>query len=193
MTTHQPPLTPDERLALEQKQKYDRLTRNVAIGGLFLCPTIALLPPRKLDLYTFALGLGFYFSADHLCTSTYGHGVVQHFTPRWTTTLNELPTEKAREIKRKNEEEKERAREAMRDARGQGGDTSVFNKLWMGDEKEGWKERRIEEERRALEEGKSYGSLILDQVWEVFNWDKNKDDEGNDGAIESTKDESKKP
>lgn len=81
----------------------------------------------------------------------------------------------------------------MREARGQSGDKSVLNRLWMGDEKEGWQERRIEEEKRALEEGRSYGSLILDQVWEVFNWDKKKDGEDNDGVAKSTKDESKKP
>jgi uncharacterized protein YdaU (DUF1376 family) len=54
---------------------------------------------------------------------------------------------------------------------------SALGRFWMGDEKEGWKERRLEEERKALEEGKGYMDMIFEQVWEVWNWDKKKGDE----------------
>lgn len=54
----------------------------------------------------------------------------------------------------------------------EGGVAALSKKLWMGSESEGWKERRVREEREALEEGRGYAGLILDQIWEVWNWGK---------------------
>jgi hypothetical protein len=162
--TQRPPIPPEERLALEQQARYNAIVRNLAIGGVVLCPLIAILPPRKLDLYTFSLGVGFYLSADHLCTVNTGRGLVQQFAPRNPTGL---PTERAREISRVLREEREKGRVG-------GEEKGMFGRLWMGEEKEGWKERRLEEERKALEEGKGYMDMIFEQVWEVWNWDKKK-------------------
>ena len=77
---------------------------------------------------------------------------------------------------RKEREEIERARREGLRRDGKEGQ-SLWTKIWMGGEDEGWKERRMEEERKALEEGKTYTDLILEQIWEVWNWDKKK---GND-------------
>jgi hypothetical protein len=33
-----------------------------------------------------------------------------------------------------------------------------------------WKAQRDKREREALEEGRTYADLILDQIWEVWNW-----------------------
>src|SRR5262245_42468967 len=156
MATPNAPLTPDERLALEQKARYDRITRNLAIGGLIACPVIALLPPRKLDLYTFSLGIGFYLSADHLAQSYNGRSLFQQLS--FKNAIRELPTERAQENSRilKEREELERLRREGREGMGEAGDKrSLIGRLWMGDEKEGWQERRMEEERKALEEGKT--------------------------------------
>lgn len=60
----------------------------------------------------------------------------------------------------------------------------VLGRLWMGGEEEGWKERRLEEERKALEEGKGYTDMILEQIWEVWNWDKKKGKGGEEGKKE---------
>jgi len=172
------PMPPEQRLALEQQERYQRITRNLAIGGLVICPIIALLPPRKLDLYTFSLGVGFYLSADHLSTLRTGRGLVQNMSP-WRTV--ELPTERAREVQRVLREEREKSRKALERKEGQ--DKSILDKLWMGDEEEGWKEKRLEEERRALEEGKGYGEMIIEQIWDVWNWNKKKGKE-DDGKKE---------
>jgi hypothetical protein len=40
----------------------------------------------------------------------------------------------------------------------------------MGNEEEGWKERRLREEQKALDEGKGYGDMIKEHIWEVWNW-----------------------
>lgn len=45
----------------------------------------------------------------------------------------------------------------------------VLTKVWMGDEKDGWKEKRLDEERKALESGKGYSDLIVEQIWDVWN------------------------
>lgn len=88
-----------------------------------------------------------------------------------------MPTEKAQEMQRLLREEREKGRRAL----GVEEDKGVLGRLWMGDEKAGWKERRLEEERKALEEGKSYTDMIVEQIWDVWNWDKKK---GGDGSGE---------
>ncbi|KAL5119847.1 hypothetical protein ACEQ8H_002208 [Pleosporales sp. CAS-2024a] len=180
--TTTPPMPPEQRLALEQRARYDSIVYKLATGGAIICPLIILLPPRKLDLYTFSLGVGFYLSADHLFTVHTGRGLVQQLSPR-SSTLDAMPTEKARDMQRIIREEREKGRrmnEGMLSGQGPQEETrSVFGRLWMGDEKEGWKERRMEEERKALEEGKGYMDMIFEHVWEVWNWDKKKGgDEG---------------
>jgi hypothetical protein len=170
------PIPPEQRLAMEQQERYERITRNLAIGGLVLCPAIMLLPPRKLDLYTFSLGIGFYLSADHLITLRTGRGLVQNLSPMRPM---DLPTERARETKKLLAEEREKSRKALerKDPGAQSEEKGILGRLWMGDEKEGWKERRLEEEKKALEEGKTYTDMIFEQIWEVWNWDKKRGDD----------------
>jgi len=43
-------------------------------------------------------------------------------------------------------------------------------RVWMGDEGGDWKAKRDQREKEALEEGRGYGGLIMDQIWEVWNW-----------------------
>jgi hypothetical protein len=167
-------LTPEQRLAQENAQRYTRILRNVAIGGVVICPIIMLLPPRKLDLYTFSLGVGFYLSADHLCESYYGRGLVTQLSP--FRVAADLPTERAREVQRQLREAREQERRKL----GKGEEESTLKKIWMGGESEGWKERRLEEEKKAIEEGKSFSDMIYEQIWDVWNWDK----KGKDGRNE---------
>lgn len=65
--------------------------------------------------------------------------------------------------------EKLRAREMQ--------DKGVMERVWMGGETEGWKERRLREEQEALDSGKGYGDLIKEHIWDVWTWGKN-DGEG---------------
>jgi hypothetical protein len=179
--TIQPPIPPEQRLALEQQARYNNMVRNLAIGGVILCPVIMLLPPRKLDLYTFSLSVGFYLSADHLCTINTGRGLVQQFTSR--TAGIDLPTDRAREMQKIIREEREKGRQTgvLSGEHGPSGgrqEKGVLGRIWMGDQPDDWKEKRMEEERKALEEGKGYMEMIFEQIWDVWNWDAKK---GNDG------------
>ncbi|KAF2851808.1 hypothetical protein T440DRAFT_488893 [Plenodomus tracheiphilus IPT5] len=181
-TPQVPPLTPEQRLAAEQQAQYARITRNLAIGGVILCPIIAILPPRKLDLYTFSLGVGFYLSADHLLTVRTGRGLISNMNPMRAV---DMPTEQAKEMQRVLREEREKSRRAMeRKGEENKGVAGVLEKLWMGDEKEGWRERRLEEEKKALEEGKTYTDMIFEQIWDVISWDKRKGADDDNGKKE---------
>ncbi|KAL8803371.1 MAG: hypothetical protein Q9223_005992 [Gallowayella weberi] len=48
------------------------------------------------------------------------------------------------------------------------GVAGMARRLWYGSETGNWKEKRMREEREALEEGRGYGGLIGDAVREVF-------------------------
>ena len=65
----------------------------------------------------------------------------------------------------------------------------VLGKVWMGEEKEDWKVRRLEEERKALESGKGYADLIVEQIWDVWNqtWKggKKAEESGKEGEVKS--------
>jgi hypothetical protein len=186
METPQPPLTPDQRIALEQKKRYEGFARKAAIGGVIICPIIALMPPRKLDLYTFSLGIGFYLSADHLAESYTNRGLIDNIIRSRPNPISALPTEKARETQRmlKEKEILEKGSDAVRKANEE---KTLWHKLWMGNEPENWKEKRMAEERQALEEGKTYTSMIIDQVWDVWNWDKKKDSDDTKNDDQSNK------
>lgn len=111
-----------------------------------------------------------------------------------------MPTERAREVQRvlRERQEREKGREgerrgareireeALRElGRGEKArERGLLERAWMGDEKEGWKERRLQEEREALEEGRGYGSLIMEQIWEVWNWGKKREGEEDGGKKE---------
>ncbi|KAL2266315.1 hypothetical protein VTJ83DRAFT_5667 [Remersonia thermophila] len=93
--------------------------------------------------------------------------------------FRDLPTERAVRNKELIEAERRRRAEAEgreyipREERQRG----FWGRLWMGGEKEGWREKRLEEEKKALESGKGYGGLIVDQVKEVWEgWGSSKKD-----------------
>ena len=44
-------------------------------------------------------------------------------------------------------------------------------------QREIWKAQREKEIKEDLEEGKGLGDMIMEQIWEVWNWGKTKDDE----------------
>ncbi|KAE8444964.1 hypothetical protein EG329_014092 [Mollisiaceae sp. DMI_Dod_QoI] len=73
------------------------------------------------------------------------------------------------EVERKRIEDAQKAR---KDA-----ERTVLEKVWMGSEGADWKAKRDQREKEALEDGRGYGGLIMDQIWEVWNWGKDKNEE----------------
>ncbi|RKU41883.1 hypothetical protein DL546_003892 [Coniochaeta pulveracea] len=64
-----------------------------------------------------------------------------------------LPEEERRKL-----EERRRAREE--------GKKGLISRIWYGGEDEDWKKKRLEEDQKAIQEGKGYGDIIMDQIWE---------------------------
>jgi hypothetical protein len=84
-------------------------------------------------------------------------------------SLAGLPTERAARNRELMEAERRRRAEAEgREYKGKD-NRGLWERMWMGGEKEGWKEKRLEEERKAIESGKGYGGLIMDQISEVWS------------------------
>jgi hypothetical protein len=44
-------------------------------------------------------------------------------------------------------------------------------------QREAWKVEREQEIKEEIEEGKGFGDMIMDQIWEVWNWGKTHEDE----------------
>jgi hypothetical protein len=182
-------------------QSQAKLVHNVAFGALIVCPVLALLPPRKMDVYTLMLLFGTGFGANQLTREYSGRSIIQHASMRMQSfsSSSELP-EKARIMQERLRVEKaERNRRMEESLRGElkGSEPAVeskiltaltgrtagekddkkdslslVDKIWMGSEGPNWKQKRDQREREALEQGKGYGDLIGEQIMEVWNWGK---------------------
>lgn len=169
----------------QREKDYERFKTYTAYTFLVASPTLIALPPRKLDHLTVLLTGAFCISANHLTREHTGRSIVDRLESkliRRPTILRELPSTRAEEIQARLRASREKqVREAMgeeleklkaREAQEKG----VAKRVWMGGEEEGWMERRLAEEKKAIEEGKGYGDLIMDHIWDVWNWGKKKEE-----------------
>ncbi|KAL1649121.1 hypothetical protein SLS58_001693 [Diplodia intermedia] len=173
------PTPATDTLPAGEREGYAKLTHRLSIWLLVACPAIALLPPRKLDLYTAGLGGMTLVAAEHLARERTGRTILQRIG-------GGLDTAAVREMQLRAREEREavlrqqgRAQTQTQTQKEEEDDAGVLQRVWMGGEKEGWRERRLKEEREAIEEGRGYGDLIMDQVWEVWNWGRGNKGGGN--------------
>ncbi|KAI5300230.1 hypothetical protein KEM55_008664 [Ascosphaera atra] len=179
-----------QEIAQLRAEQFAKVKNYTAIAFLFASPVLIALPPRKLDLYTASLVGAFYLSADHLTTERTGVSIGGHITAKIFPSsapaiFKDLPSERAEEIQAQlraareaqlrdpntSTEEVEKLKKRQQQHRG------VLERIWMGNETEGWKERRLAEEQKALSEGKGYWDLICDYIWDVWSW--GNDDEKN--------------
>lgn len=160
---------------------YARFKNYAALTFLVASPVLIALPPRKLDHLTVLLTGAFCVSANHITYERTGRSIIDRFESRISrppTLISELPSERAQEIQArlrasreaqlreggmpKEELEKLQARQLQ--------DKGAAERIWMGGESEGWKEKRLREEQKALAEGKGYGDLIKEHIWDVWTW-----------------------
>jgi hypothetical protein len=180
-----------------------KLVHNVSLAALIVCPLVMALPPRKFDVYTGLLMTGTFLGGNQLTWEYTGRSFLDRCKARMQAIQSmgdgSLP-EKAKITQVRLREERER-RERMQavfanpvvekeklekveskvldevrrtkeeDERKERG---VLEKVWLGGEGDDWKAKRDKREREALEEGRGYGGLIMDQIWEVWNWGKGK-------------------
>lgn len=204
MSNTQQATTASPAAAADELQKR-ALIHNVSIGMLVIGPILIALPPRKLDIYTFSLLGLMSFSGNNLVREHTGRGIVDHVNHKINTLVapyaTGVPAGRAQEVQKILQEEKA-ARLATQQSGAQESRTKLsaeqegrvqaalrelaeakekaggaLEKVWMGDAKEDWRAKRDREEKEALEEGRGYGGLIMDQIWEVWNWGRDKVEE----------------
>lgn len=147
---------------------------------LVACPLLILLPPRKLDLYTFSLCGAWVVSAEELSLGS----------ARLKARSQPQPQPQNPAIPHTHTSDPHPHPQPQSDPdsdSSEAGVSALLRKLWMGSETSGWQQRRLAREREELESGKSYGDIIMGQVWEVFpgfgggrGRDEEEEDEGGD-------------
>ncbi|KAF3770877.1 hypothetical protein M406DRAFT_285677 [Cryphonectria parasitica EP155] len=160
-----------------------------AWAGVILGPIALFMPPRRVGLQSLFLASGTSYATNILAYDYTGESIYQRFVRRWSNMVDGGLPEKARrtqELLRIERERKEAAlseaqRKALQEEREKKemAQRGPLARLWMGSEKENWKEERAKKEKEALEEGKGYGDLIMEQVKEAFGMGE-KDDSGED-------------
>ncbi|KAB8077019.1 hypothetical protein BDV29DRAFT_154105 [Aspergillus leporis] len=173
-----------EDIQVRREEDYERFKNSAAYTFLIASPVLIALPPRKLDHLTVLLTGAFAISANHITQQRTGRSIVDRIEARISSPRSivpsGLPSERALEIQARlraareaqireanivgEEMEKLKARQQQ--------DKGVAERVWMGGETEGWKERRLREEQEALDAGKGYGDLIKEHIWDVWTWGK---------------------
>ncbi|KAG6356964.1 hypothetical protein INS49_014839 [Diaporthe citri] len=211
MATQQPPSaqTPPpqssqpttDNTAAAPKTQTPQWLHNSAIGVAILGPIALLMPPRRVGLQAMLLSGGTFWATNVLAYDWTGESMTQRFDRRWQTMFASGLPEKAKrnqELMRLERERREALlpeaeRKALQEAREkkEAASRGIVSRLWMGGEKEDWREERARKEKETLENGEGYGTLIMDQVKEVFSGSKKgAGEEGKEGKSE--KDDSKK-
>jgi hypothetical protein len=149
---------------LEQKMhmtdSYHKFVHNTSVAMLFVAPVLIALPPRKLDFYTFTLGGIFAISGNQLLREKNGVGILG-LLPGRSMEASVVAASQGRILEEPVKTDPA-VKEIMREAR---------QKPIV---REDWKERRLKEEQEKLDQGEGYGGMIMDQIWDVWNWGERK-------------------
>lgn len=158
-----------------------------AIGVAILGPIALLMPPRRVGLQSLLLSGGTFWATNLLAYDYTGESITQRFDRRWKTLFDNGLPEKAKRNKELMRLERERReaqlpeaeRKALREERErkEAAARGPLARLWMGNEKGDWVEERARKEKEALDRGEGYGTLIIEQVKEVFTGGAKKDGE----------------
>jgi hypothetical protein len=148
----------------DEKPQRDVLYRT-AQAIFVVAPVLMLLPPRRLDLNTFLLGSMFAASGARL------------YNQRQLDRMPLMVTQPPQVQLSTHQEQKRLLEEPGPSAQSKTGGSILEQKakeIWMGGETEGWKEKRLREERERLAKGEGYGDMIMDQIWDVWTWGQKK-------------------
>ena len=136
--------TPTSQDLLDSQARYKALRYRTSLGILVVAPALILLPPRKMDIFTFGLGASWVYCLGEVAD--------QHGRDPW------------RGFKRYEQLEKEKL-----ESRGTGRVAEVNGRLvnasgrWKGE-----KVVRDVQPKEEEEEGKSISAIIMQQVWDVW-------------------------
>ncbi|KAK4630884.1 hypothetical protein CLAFUW4_02517 [Fulvia fulva] len=153
----QPQETPQQPVKPEI-ERYRKAVHNAALAAVIACPILAILPPRKLDIYTLGLVGVTGYSANYLIRESSGRSVWQHVSRQ---PMRPLPGRDDLE-----RQEQSVIAELQKEGRGE-----------LAKQRDVWKVQRQREIKEDVEEGKGFADMIMDQIWEVWNQGKVKEDE----------------
>lgn len=193
MTQQQPPSDQDKFVT-------PTLMHYGAWAGVILGPIALFMPPRRVGFQALLLASGTSYATNILAYDYTGESIYQRFVRRWDNALNGGLPEKAQRTQELLRLERERREAALPEAerrrlqeerlRREQAQRGLLQKLWMGSETDDWRAERARKEKEALDEGRGYGDLIVEQVKEVFSSSDKKDGEEEkkeDAASEGSK------
>lgn len=151
----------EQKTVLEARQTNTnrRIMYYSALGACVACPAVALMPPRKYDLFTFGLGIAFFISAGHVVEERTGQGLLWHVG-------NALPSVQKKDRIKEVQDQEQRLASSIHTKQARG----FWRKLWMGNEGDDWVLERAKKEREALEDGRGYSGLIGEHIMQAFGY-----------------------
>jgi hypothetical protein len=165
------PQEPQRQPTPAETVNYAKTLRNTAMVVAVACPLLMLLPPRKLDFFTAGLGITTVYSTNYLVRDSTGRSIQQHLTgyrppvvPRGNVQTDEAHTQASDAIRLERQEALRASRERA----------SIAEQVEATKQAK-WAQERNQEVQDALDVGKGFGDIIIDQVYEVWNWGKKRD------------------
>lgn len=215
MTTSQPPSNSSTPPAQQQspssalgiKTDTPRWLHYGAWGTAVLGPVVLFMPPRRVGFQAVVIATGTFAAINLLVHDYTGTTLAGRYRDRFSSatasttssadssTSDFLPekAKRTQELMRRERERREAAlpeaeRRALQEERERKelASRGIFQRLWLGDAKGDWREERRRKEKEALEEGKGYGDLIVEQVKEVFVGSSKKDGDGSRNENDNT-------
>lgn len=169
------PQEPQRQPTQAETVNYAKTLRNTALVTAVACPLLALLPPRKLDFFTAGLGLTTVYSTNYLVRDYTGRSIQQHITGyRPPVVARESMQIDDAQLRVSDAARLER-QEALRASKEE--KTGIAEQVEASRQQAKWAQERNQEVQDALDVGKGFGDIIIDQVYEVWNWGKKRDDD----------------
>lgn len=146
------------------------IIHNIALAGAIITPLVMLLPPRKMDIRFFVLAGTFSLATNQLAYEYTGQSIYGRFGNRVGNVFDNSLPEGARKTQLLLREQKEKeAAEKQRQMQEKNKTAGMVKDIWMGGESEDWQEKRAEEHRKSMEEGKGLSGIIFEQIADVWN------------------------
>jgi len=155
---------PEPDLAQQQRltTDYGRFLHASTLAGCILAPVLIALPPRKVDLFTFSLSGAFIASANYQVRERTGLGIMGHASKPFISRAS---------IRAQVEDDPSPIATQHRILEEPAGSSikSESSSILQTKAQDDWKAQRLREEQEKLDQGEGYGSMIADQIWQVWN------------------------
>lgn len=167
------PQEPQRQPTPSETATYAKTLHNTALVTAIVCPLLAFLPPRKLDFFTAGLGITTVYSSNFLIRERTGRSIQQHITGSRPPVLAKEDTQTEDAQLRVSDAVRLERQEALRTQKQQ---TGIAEQVESQRQAKWAKERNLEVQE-ALDEGKGFADIIMDQIYEVWHWGKKRDED----------------